>query len=197
VLDNLASRGAADKVEKKIETEGEIEIHKLTLPRFHDEFPEFTGADGVVYMGLSDKTAWLAAGDNSLDRLKKAIQDVAATGPKPGPDVDVTMNLAPYIGVLDNYRKRKPATEPAKIDTTKKKGSAKAPVDKKNVQALISPADLRQIALDAFNQGQDVMNFSLHREGEVVKVHAKYDEGLIRFVGKVLSKFVKENLEDE
>jgi len=196
ILDNLASRGAESKVEKKVDTEGEIEIHKMTLPRFHDLLPELTGADGVVYVALSEETGWLSAGDNSLDRLKKAIQEAAAAGPKPGPDVDLTMNIAPYVGVLDNYRKRKPATEPAKIETPKKKGAAKA-TDKKSVQALISPADLRAIALETFGQGQDVMTFSMHREGEVVKLHAKYDEGLIRFVGKVMSKFVKENLEDE
>jgi hypothetical protein len=105
------------------------------------------------------------------------------------------MNFAPYVGMLDSYRKRNPSTEPAKADTTKKKTGTK--VSEKSVQSLISPTDLRQIALDAFNQGQDVMAFSIHREGQIVKVHARYDEGLIRFVGKVLSKFVKDNLEDE
>jgi hypothetical protein len=195
ILDNLASHGTESKVEKKVDAEGDIEIHKLTLPRFHELIPELTGADAVVYVGLSEKTAWLSAGDNSLARLKTAIQQAAAAGAKPGPDVDLTMSFAPYVGMLDSYRKRNPSTEPAKTDTTKKKTGTK--VSEKSVQSLISPTDLRQIALDAFNQGQDVMAFSIHREGQIVKVHARYDEGLIRFVGKVLSKFVKDNLEDE
>jgi hypothetical protein len=37
---------------------------------------------------------------------------------------------------------------------------------------------------------------SLARSGEMAKVHITSDEGILRFVGNVLSKFTAENLEN-
>ena len=193
MLDDIASRSPNNKVEKKIETEGEIEIHKLTIPRLHDDLPEFIGADGAVYVGTHDKTVWLASGDKALELLKNAMQETKAAGPKPGPDLDLSVNLGPYIEILNAYRTRNPTTTTttpaAKSDDGKKKI--------KKVEALISPADLRKLAVEAFKSGKDTVALSIHREEKQVKVKLKFDEGCLRFAGKVLSKFVKENLEDE
>jgi hypothetical protein len=95
------------------------------------------------------------------------------------------------VEILNAYRKRNPATAaPAgKLDDAKKKT--------KKVEALISSADLRKLALEAFKEGKDTVTLSIHREEKLVKVKLKFDEGCIRFAGKVMSKFVKENLEDE
>jgi len=193
MLDDIASRSPNNKVEKKIETEGEIEIHKLTIPRLHDELPEFISADGAIYVGTHEKTVWLASGDKALELLKNAMQEAKAAGPKPGPDLDLSVNLGPFIDVLNAYRTRRPAntttTAAAKSDDGKKKI--------KKVEALISPADLRKLAVEAFKNGKDTVTLSIHREEKQVKVKLKFDEGCLRFAGKVLSKFVKENLEDE
>jgi hypothetical protein len=192
VLDDIASRSPNNKVEKKVETEGEIEIHKLTVPRLHDELPEFVGADGTLYVGTHEKTVWLASGDKALELLKTAMQERQAAGPKPGPDLDLSINLGPYVEVLNAYRTRHPATTTpaAKSDDPKKKS-------KKVEVGLISTADLRKLALEAFKGGKDTVTLSIQREEKVAKVKLKFDEGCIRFAGKVLSKFVKENLEDE
>ncbi len=192
MLDDIASRSANNKVEKKVETEGEIEIHKLTVPRLHTEFPEFVGNDGAVYVGTHEKTVWLASGEKGLEYLKKAIQEAQAAGPKPGPDLDVSLKLGPFVEVLNSYSAHHPTaapTPPGKSDDTKKKT--------KKVQALISTADLRKLALEAFKEGKDTVTLSIHREEKQVKLNLKFDEGCIRFAGKVMSKFVKENLEDE
>ncbi|HEY2249797.1 MAG TPA: hypothetical protein VGH74_02005, partial [Planctomycetaceae bacterium] len=195
VLDDIASRGPNNKLEKKVETEGDIEIHKLTVPQLHTELPELVGADGAVYVGIDDKTVWVGSGDKVLDLLKAAVKDAKAAGPKPGPDLDLAANLGPFVDVLNGYRTRHPATAaPAKAPTTPGKSS---PVSKKQVQALISPLDMRKLAVEAFKNGKDTVTLTIHREEKVAKVKLKFDEACIRFAGKVMSKFVKENLEDE
>ncbi len=197
LLSTLASRSPANKLEEKIHTEGEIEIHKLTVPSLGQELPEFVGKDGVVYVGLNEKTVWLAAGNGALELLKKTMGEVKASGPKHGLVVDLMLKLGPYVEVLNNYYARNPAapTLVKKTDDGKKKPGAKA-TEPKKVEAFISPVDLRKIAVDVFKQGKDTFTFTLGREEKTVKVHLKFEEGLIRFVGTTLSKFVKENLED-
>jgi hypothetical protein len=197
LLSTLAARSPANKLEEKIHTEGEIEIHKLTVPTLGQELPEFVGKDGVVYVGLNEKTVWLAAGNGALELLKKTIGDVTAAGPKHGPMIDLMLKLGPYVEILNNYYARNPAapTLVKKIDDGKKKAATKA-TEPKKIEPFISSAELRKIAIDVFKQGKDTFTFTLGREEKTVKAHLKFEEGLIRFVGTTLSKFVKENLED-
>jgi hypothetical protein len=217
LLATLASRNPANKLEEKIDTEGEIEIHKLTIPRLGTELPEFVGKDGAVYVGLHEKTLWLAAGNGALDLLKKTIGEVNTAGPKHGTIVELSLKMGPYIDVLINYYARNPATptliqkpedggkkKPGGKAADGKKADAKkadskkadAKVDTKNFAAFISPEDLRKIAQDVFKQGKDTMTMTLVREEKTAKVRIKLEEGLLRFFGTALSKFVKENLED-
>ena|GEM_PF-3407469 len=196
-LDSIASRNPNNKLEKKVETEGEIEIHKLSVPQLHTEVPEFVGADGAIFVGIDDKTVWVGSGDKALDLVKGAIKDVKEASAKPGPDLELTANLGPYVEVLNSYRSRHPATAaPAK----KAAPAGKADEGKKKVakvEGLIPAADLRKLAIEAFKDGKDTVTLSIHREEKVAKVKLTFDEACIRFAGKVMSKFVKENLEDE
>ena len=191
LLDDIASRGPNYKVEKKIETEEEIEIHKVTAAQLHTELPEIFGSDGAVFVGTHEKTVWLASGEKALDLLKNAIREAKAAGPKPGPDFDLTFNLGPYVDILNAYRTRHPeaAAPAAKADDAKKKT--------KKVEGMISSADLRKLAVEAFKDGKDTVSLTIHREDKKAKVKLTFHEGCLRFAGKVLSKFVKENLEDE
>jgi hypothetical protein len=211
--DLLAKFGGRDpkhKVENKVESEGDVEIHKLTIPDIHDEYPEFIGKGGEVYVGITDKTVWLASGDKSLERLKKAIQEAAAAGPKASPGVDLFVKCAPFVESRDKFRQRnpvvavkavaneklKPKEAGGKTDKAKDDGKTeKKPVAK--VEGLISAADLRKIALETFKDDKDTMTMSLVREGKVVKVQVQFEEALIRYVGKLIAKVVKENLADE
>lgn len=190
MLEKFAERGPDNKVEMKVETEGDIDIHRLTIPTIQKDYPEFIGADGVVLVGMSEKSMWLATGENSLERLKKAIQEARTAGAKPGPDFELAMNFGPFVEVREKQAARAPKPEPKKsADGTKSK--------KEKIESFISPADLRKLALEAFKEGKDTMTISLHREEKVAKLQMQFDEGLIRFVGKVMSKFVKENLGEE
>ncbi|MBI3863468.1 MAG: hypothetical protein HY290_16375 [Planctomycetia bacterium] len=199
MLTTLAQRSTDNKLEEKIHTEQEIEIHKLTIPKLAQELPEFVGKDGVVYVGIHDKTVWLAAGSEGLDLLKRSIGEVDSTGPKNGLVIDLAVKLGPYVEILNNYYIRNPLAAPApaarKTDDSKKKSGAKSS-EPRRVEAFISAADLRKLALEAFKPGKDMATLTLGREDKTAKVRIKFEEGAIRFAGSALSKFVKENLED-
>lgn len=202
MLEKLATRKATNKVENKVETESEVEIHKLSVPDVQTDFPEFLGKDGEVYVGTADKTLWLASGTGSLERLKKAIQESKVAVEKPGPEVELIVKLGPFVELRENYHVRNPAVAAVPANEPKKPSGAKPPQkgDKaaaKKVEGFISGAELRKIALETFKEGKDTMTFSLQRDNKTVKLNVQFDEGLIRFVGKLASKVVKENLEDD
>jgi hypothetical protein len=199
LLSTLAARDAANKLEEKIETQHEIEIHKLEVPRLGRELPEFVGNDGVVYVGTHEKTVWLAAGKGALELLKKTIGDVKAAEPKHGLALDILLKLGPFMEVINNFYARNPNAPklmPRSEGTKPRAGSGATAQKSKQVEAFISPEDLRKIAADVFKQGKDTLTVTLAREEKTAKVRIRLDEGLIRFAGTALSKFVKENLED-
>lgn len=195
MLATLAQRSPNNKLEEKVHTQAEIEIHKLTIPKLADELPEVVGKDGVVYVGTHEKTVWLAAGGDALDSLKRAITEAGSAGGKHGPVVDLAVKLGPYIEILNNYRTRNPAHAAAHATADGSKPRSGAP-RAKQVEAFIAPAELRKIALDVFKQGKDGVTLTLGREEKTARVRLKFEEGTIRFAGTALSKFVKENLED-
>lgn len=204
ILADVGKRKADNKVEMKVDTEGDVEIHKLSVPGMKKEHPELIGKDGEVFVVITDKIVWLATGDKSLDRLKTAIKEVKETGPKPAGAIDMFLTFGPYVEILDKYHGRNtkvaavPVAAPKKADDPKKGGGAK-PAEKK-VEGLFSGPDLLKVALETFKAGKDrrdTMTVKLDRDKETAKLHVQFEESLIQFVGKVMSKFVKENLEDE
>ncbi len=204
MLKKMASRDPMNKLEEKIDTEEEIEIHKLTVPEVQKENPEFIGTDGAVFVGLNDKVVWLASGDKALERMKTAIKEAKAGGPKASPGVDLFLKFGPFIEARDKYQQRnpvlaaKPVVEEKKTDVkVKSEKTPKAEKAKPKVEGLISTADLRKIALETFTDDKDTMTLSLNRDGKVAKLQVQFDESLIRYVGKLISKVVKENLADE
>ena len=55
----------------------------------------------------------------------------------------------------------------------------------------------RALATQALQGKDDTLAMSLTREGDKARVDMQADTGLLRFVGKAVSKFVKDNLSDE
>jgi hypothetical protein len=204
MLEKFAARGPNNKLDSKVDSEGEIEIHKLTLNDIQQDFPEIIAKDGAVYVGIDERSLWLASGDKSLDRMKQAILEAKSAGPKPGPELALFLKFGPFVDFWNNWRTRNPKAAPAPVvaeprrpnETRATRTSART-AERRPVEGLISTADLRKLAIEAFKDGKDTMTLSLERQDNVAKLRVQFDEGIIRFVGKVASKFVKENLEDE
>jgi hypothetical protein len=206
ILQKFAARGEAARIELKAETEADVEIHKLTVPDLGKEYPELIAKDGTIYVGTSTNAVWYATGDKSLDRLKRAIQEAKAAGPQPGPTIDFKAQLLSWVEVLDSVRNRqqpvKPVANKPIIKQTSKTDDKKKPLADKAVRgeqakSLLAELQLRRLALEAFRQGQDTLSMSLARDDKTVKVVVQFDEGLLRFVGKALAKFVKDNLGED
>lgn len=202
ILEKFATRGGGMKVDLKADSEGDVEIHKLTLGDLQKEYPELLDKDGVVYVGTAANAVWVGAGEKALERLKQGIQEAKKSGPQAGPVGELTAQLYPIIEVLDKIRTRQKPDQPAPAAAKKSAGETKAgekkEVDHKEKAAgILADLNLRKLALEAFKEGKDTLSLSLVRDGKNVKLSLQLDEGIIRFVGKAASKFVKDNLGDD
>lgn len=210
ILQTFAERGGGIKVELKAETEGDVEIHKLSLGDLQKDYPELLDKDGVVYVGTSAGAVWFAAGDGALNRLKQGITEAKTAGPQPGPAGELHAQLYPLIEVFDKIRTRQKPPAPPKSKVVEKKTGDKKAGDKKAVAekpaegeagaravGMLADLQLRKLALEAFKEGKDTLSLSLKREEKTVKLNLELDEAIIRLVGKAFSKFVKDNLADD
>ncbi|HTI52506.1 MAG TPA: hypothetical protein VL475_16190, partial [Planctomycetaceae bacterium] len=201
--EKFATRGGGIKVDLKAESEGDVEIHRLTLGELQKDYPELLDKDGAVYVGTAANAVWFAAGEKALERLKQGIQDAKKSGPQAGPVGELKAQLYPLIEVLDKIRTRQKPDQPAPVAQKKPAGEKKAAGEKKEGDAkekasgILASLQIRKLALEAFKEGKDTLSLSLVRDNKDVKLSLQLDEGLIRFVGKTASKFVKDNLGDD
>ncbi len=184
----------------KVDAEGDVEIHRVALNGIEKDVPEFIGKDGA-YIGIADEAVWLASGAGALDRLKTAIQEAKAAGPKKDMVVvDLFLKFGPFIKAQDSYAVRNPvvakaAPEVKKADGIKKKDVDAKTVSKKKVDSLVGEGKLRRQAIECFNDGKDTMTLQVDRDGKLCRMNVQFEESLIKFVAKSMSTFVKENLE--
>ena len=54
---------------------------------------------------------WLASGDKSLERLKKAIQEVNEAGPKPRLALDLFLKFGPFVEFRNNRARIEPVAD--------------------------------------------------------------------------------------
>lgn len=159
--------GGPDRFQQDVDSEGDVKIHTLSLAAYQKDYPEIIADDGKMYIGLAGKKLWLAGGEGALAKLKEAIQANAKETPSStGPAIEFEGNVAPWLAIYDRR------------------------MDKKGDKAL------RTQALEAFAAGgKDTWGMTLVRDGDVVKLAVRFDEGILRMTGKVGAKFVKESLE--
>jgi hypothetical protein len=200
-----------------------VEVHKLTNVKLEKDAPELFGAEGAVYVATGDKAVWVAAGPEAMQRLEQAIEAAspgkgAATGGRSGKQaIDVHGNLQALAAAWDtigmrlesrpdsrkNKSEEKSAKEPKAAKRTEKatdagtgKSDRKADTKKPVTAATVSDLDLHKIAGESFKHGEGKFTISLTGDGDKAKLLMTGDEDMLRFVGNVLSKFTKENLED-
>jgi hypothetical protein len=88
----------------------------------------------------------------------------------------------------------------AKDSKESKQNNGKASDRKESLaqaKSTVSDLELNKIAVAAFQQGRDTIQITLTRKGENAELVVQSDEGILRFIGMVLSKFTKDNLEDQ
>lgn len=166
-----------DRIKLNAETVHEVAIHTVSVPDMKKDFPEFFGGEPVIYLGTSKNALWYATGTDALDKLKAAISQVQqAPAAAPGPSLlDFTMKVGPWAEFDDKH--------PSPLE---EKLSDK---EKKNIR------EMRKLGIDAMKAGNDTLSIKLERDGDEVKLHLQFDEGLLRAAGKVIGKGIKDNLE--
>ena len=171
LLKLISQLGGGDKAELNIDKEGEVAIHKITLPAAaHPRFKKFFGDDSLL-IGSSKGVVWAAAGENALKELKSTIQQAAKTPRnKEGKEVfgSLFVKLGPWLTFFEPAAGKTPKT-----------------ADK-----------LRTFALLAFAGGDDTLNLEMKRVDDHVEGRFTALSGILRLAGKLIADFSHTNLDD-
>jgi hypothetical protein len=175
----IARTGTGNKVDIAVEKVGDVTIHRIQLAKgFLKLLDRFFGEDTAVLIGTSSDSVWFATGPDSLDALKKTISDLQEPA---GSDVilRVEAKLLPWAKHAQKVVDATP--EPVAVDDRRIRRDRKR--------------DLAR-AVAAFGTGeQDDVKFDVTVNGGTVSGEVFINSGLLRFVGKELSGFSKDNLD--
>jgi len=175
----IARTGTGNKVDLAIEKVGDVTIHRIQLAKgFLKLLDRFFGENTAVLIATSSDSVWFATGPNSLDALKKAIEDLQEPT-----NSDVILNVeARLLPWAKHAQKVVDATpEPTDVDDRRVRRDRKR--------------DLAR-AVEAFGTGeQDDVKFDVTVDEGTVSGEIFVNTGLLRFVGKQLSGFSKDNLD--
>ena len=147
---------------------GDVTIHEVGVPAdLQSDFAVLFGDSQSVLVGTSADAAWCAAGPGALDALKAAIASHSAPADAQADPVfvDLAVKVGPWLKALDNQL-----------------GADEGLAD-------------RQLALKAFAKGKDTLQIQLRREGKRVLGRTTIGTGILRFLGKKIAEFSKENFE--
>ncbi|HSG69666.1 MAG TPA: hypothetical protein VLA12_04585, partial [Planctomycetaceae bacterium] len=182
------------KIAMEVEKQGEVAIHEFEFSEASQAaMLDFFGA-GKMYVGVGPKVAWFALGDNALADLKAAVEATAAAAEQaPSPQFfSFSIKGAPWVGWHDRHDKQ-PA--PALKKTIKQVAGTNGE-EKPDTKQKLSSIPIRQLAIEAFDEGNDVLSMSLRKDDDRIKGDLKADTGLLRFIGKALASFSKDTLEE-
>lgn len=158
----------ANNVKLDTDKAGDVAIHQLTVPaKFSNEFAVIFGDSKTILIGTSSDAAWCAAGPGALAELKAAItaQKQPAKAAANPIFVDLAIKVGPWIKALRTRTLTKDEM-----------------------------ADLK-LAEAAFDGGGDTVELRLQRDGLRVIGSTSLGTGILRFLGKKMSQFSKENFE--
>ncbi|MDG1897351.1 MAG: hypothetical protein P8J37_20840 [Fuerstiella sp.] len=175
----IASTGSGNKVEIAVAKVGDVTIHRIQLGKgFLKLLDRFFGENAAVLIATSSDSVWFATGPDSLDVLKKTIGDLQP--PKPS-DVILRMEARLLPWARHAQKVVDAAPEPASVDDKRVRRERRL--------------DLAR-AVEAFGTGeQDDVKFDVTVNNGTVSGEFLVHAGLLRFFGKQLSAFSKENFE--
>ena len=179
LLPLLAAAGKGNEVQMNVDKVGEIEIHRFRIAEgVIEAFDSVFGAHhDDLYMGVGSQQIWMAAGKKGLETLKSTITAAGAPGPS-AVALRVDGNLLPWAKRIDAIAKRE---KPGKLTPEEEKTRREnARVRERAIAALATDDDF-SLVISGHN-GMWVGEFNSNT-------------GLLRFVGKMMSGFSKDNLE--
>ena len=178
ILPLLTDAGKGNDVQLNLAKVGDVDIHKIQIAEgFIDIFDRLFGAHSDMFIGVGPQKVWIATGQDGLATLKSTITTVGE--PAANPVVfRVDGNMLPWAKRIDAAAKdEKPGVLTADEEKLRRE---RARVRERAVAALIT---------------EDDFSLVISREGSTWVGEFTSNTGLLRFVGKMMSAFSKENFE--
>jgi hypothetical protein len=159
---------------------GSVDIHHVKLGEgLLDVFDRHFGTDRDVYVGVGADQIWLGSGEGALEALRKTITDLGAPEKTSSP-LHVELTMLPWARQLvDFYSRQTP------------------PKDREALNLWRSAERQRARAVEAFEKGGDTLVLDAQVSESHVLTTLTVETGILRFVGKQMAAFSKENLEAE
>lgn len=178
ILPLLADAGKGNAVQMNVEKVGDVDIHKIQIADgFISSFDKYFGSHDDMFVGVGPQRVWVATGKDALETLKSTITAVGEPAVNPVV-LKIEGNLLPWAQRIDATAK---ADKPAKLTADEEKLRRER-------------ARVRERALAAFAM-QDDFSLVISTENGMWVGEFTSNTGLLRFVGKMMSAFSKENFE--
>ncbi len=178
VLPLLAEAGKGNEVQMNVEKVGEIEIHRIKIAEgVIEAFDRIFGTNKTLYVGIGPQHVWMASGKDGLATLKSTISAVGASAPS-AVALRIDGNLLPWAKRLEAIAKNEktgnltPEEEKTRRENARRRERALA--------ALVT---------------EDDFSFVVTGQNEMWVGEFNSNTGLLRFAGKMMSAFSKENFE--
>ena len=164
VIELLPKTRRASTLKMNVGEQGGVALHELTLTK--EEHPGFYDifGGGRLLAGTSEDAIWYAAGPDAEAALKRAIEQAAQPGEPSDQAIAFRGELAPWTRILD---------------------------------AQLGTARLRNLwakARESFKPGEGVVTLNLTKTAAGLEGLFVADRGVLRVIGKELTRFSKENL---
>jgi len=178
ILPLLTDAGKGNAVEMNAAKVGDVDIHKIQIAEgFIDSFDKLFGSHEDLFIGVGPDKVWIASGKNGLETLKTTIAAVGV--PAVNPIVlKIEGNLLPWAKRIDAVAKDE---KPGKLTADEEKLRRER-------------ARVRERALSALATDDEFSLVVTSKAGAWIGEFTS-NTGLLRFVGKMMSAFSKENFE--
>ncbi len=178
ILPLLANSGKDNMVQMNADKAGDIPIHKVQLAEgFVTLIDRIFGVKQELYVGVAESHVWLASGPGGLESMKNAIGSLGAAAVSPT-CIHIELKALPWVRHLE------------KIAKTSDEG--KTLEEKEQQRSLKRTRDRAIIAMEG---DSDQITLDVRVEKGVVTGTVSLDRGIVRFAGKMLAAFSKENLD--
>ena len=178
ILPLLTDAGKGNAVQMNLEKVGDVDIHKIQIAEgFISIFDRVFGVHNDMFIGVGPQRVWMAAGQDGLATLKSTITAVGEPAVNPVV-LRVDGNMLPWAKRIDAVAKdEKPGVLTADEEKLRRE---KTRIRERALAALVT---------------EDDFSFVISTEGSTWVGEFTSNTGLLRFVGKMMSAFSKENFE--
>jgi hypothetical protein len=174
----LFAKADKDNVgEAGVDSVGGFTIHRVRLAAGSVGFIDrFFGEESDLFIGVSESQVWMASGENALELLKSTIASLGEAETH-NTAIHVDVRLLKWVERLDAVVSAEP--EPESLEDKEAWRDAK----RQRTRAI------------AALQTDDLLTVEVTSEDDVVSGMATIGLGSMRFVGKMIAAFTKENLQ--